>query len=147
MVAVSGPPARQPVRVPGAAGLADGERRAVFAGGRHYLVVRVGEKRYACPNRCPHFGIKLTGGRLSGSVLECRWHHWRLDFDTGGVDAEDATFATFETYDVSVDGADLVIAAYPRTRLAPLPGLDQGDGSGAAVAAGPCAPAATTVST
>lgn len=115
-------PSRAPIRVPGAADLADGERRAVFAAGRHYLLLRVGEKRYACPNRCPHFGIKLTAGRLEGSVLECRWHHWRLDFDTGAVEAEDATFATFETYAVTVDGMDLLIAAERRTALAPLPG-------------------------
>jgi nitrite reductase/ring-hydroxylating ferredoxin subunit len=116
------PPLRRPpIRVPGAADLADGERRAVFVGGRHYLILRVGDNRWASPNRCPHFGIKLTAGRLEGSVLECRWHHWRFDFDTGGVEAEDATFATFETHEVTVDGADLLIAQERRTSLTPLP--------------------------
>ena len=118
------PSARPSIRVPGAADLADGERRAVFVGGRHYLILRVGEKRYACPNRCPHFGIKLTAGRLEGSVLECKWHHWRFDFDTGGIEAEDATFATFETYAVTVDGPDLLIAAERRTSLTPLPAAE-----------------------
>jgi nitrite reductase/ring-hydroxylating ferredoxin subunit len=115
------PPPRQPVRAPirlvGAATLADGERRAVQSGGRSYLVIRDGEDRYACVNRCPHFGIRLNGGHLTGSVLECRWHHWRLDLASGAIDAQDSPFATFETYDVIVDGDDLLIAAEPKTRL------------------------------
>jgi nitrite reductase/ring-hydroxylating ferredoxin subunit len=114
-------PARAPVRLPGAATLADGEKRGVWAGGRNYVVARVGDHWYACPNVCPHLGIRLTGGRLDGSVLECRWHHWRLDLRTGAIDAVDSPFATFDTFDVTVDGDDLLIAGEPKTRLRRLP--------------------------
>ena len=110
-------PARPSVRVAGAATLADGERRAFQAGGRSYLIVREGERRYACANQCIHLGVKLSGGHLTGSVLECRWHHWRFDLRTGAVDADESPFSTFETYDVTVDGDDLVIAGIPKTAL------------------------------
>lgn len=110
-------PAGAPVRLPGAATLADGKLRGVLAGGRHYLIARVGDRWYATLNRCPHLGIRLTGGRLDGPVLECRWHHWRLNLSTGEIDAEESPFATFETYEVSVDGDDLLVAATPTTRL------------------------------
>lgn len=110
-------PAREPIRLPGANTLVDGERRAVHAGGHNYLIIRDGDKLYACPNKCPHFGIKLSAGYLVGSVLECRWHHWRLDLSTGTIDAEESPFGSFETYDVVADGEDLLIAGEAKTRL------------------------------
>jgi nitrite reductase/ring-hydroxylating ferredoxin subunit len=123
-------PATASVRLPGAATLADGEKRGVWAGGRNYVVARVGDDRYACLNRCPHLGIRLSGGRLDGSILECRWHHWRLDLDTGAIDAAESPFATFETYDVTVDGDDLVIAGEPKTRLRRLPPAEMATADG-----------------
>lgn len=114
-------PANAPVRLPGAATLAEGELRRAHGGGREYVIARVGDHRYACLNSCPHLGIRLSGGRLTGAVLECRWHHWRFDLGTGAIDAVESPFATFETYDVTVDGDDLVIAGEPKTRLRRLP--------------------------
>lgn len=105
------------VRVPGAADLADGEVRAATAGGRKVVVVRVGDERFASENRCLHLGVRLSDGHLDGTVLECRWHHWRFDFDSGAVDAADGSFESFTTYPVSVDGADLLIDPRPRTRV------------------------------
>jgi nitrite reductase/ring-hydroxylating ferredoxin subunit len=118
------------VRVPGAGDLADGELRAVTAGGRKLVVARVGDQRYACANRCPHYGIRLSDGHLEGSVLECRWHHWRFDLATGCVDAEESTLATIETYAVDVDGDDLVVRTTPRTRFTERPERPDGDGTG-----------------
>lgn len=97
--------------------LADGQRRAVKVDGRSFVVVRSGERRFACENRCLHVGVRLSDGFQRGAVLECRWHHWTYDLSTGAVGAEESPFESFETYDVTVDGADLVIAATPRTAL------------------------------
>jgi nitrite reductase/ring-hydroxylating ferredoxin subunit len=113
-------PAARPltgVRVPGAADLADGERRAVAAGNRRFVVVRDGDDRFACENRCLHLGVRLSAGVVHGSVLECRWHHWRYDLRSGTVEADDSPFASFETFAVVVDGPDLVIEAVPRTSV------------------------------
>lgn len=105
-------------RVPGGVAiLADRPLRPVQVAGRKLVVARVGESYYACPNRCPHFGIQLAGGRLEGHILECKWHHWRFDLSNGHIDAEESEFETTETYEVIRDGADLLISVEPRTRL------------------------------
>lgn len=107
-------------RVPGAADLADGELRGVQVGVRKYVLARVGDERFACENRCLHYGIKLSQGHLGGSTIECRWHHWRFDLRSGTIETPveaESDFESFNTYDVQVDGADLLISEEPRTRL------------------------------
>lgn len=105
------------IRVAGEGDLADGELRAVQAGGRKLVVVRVGDERWACANRCPHYGVRLSEGHLKGSVVECRWHHWKMDLATGSVEAEDSPLRSFETYRVLADGDDLLVDPRPRTRV------------------------------
>lgn len=80
------------------------------------MVVRDGDDWFACENRCLHVGVRLSEGTQRGSVVECRWHHWRYDLRSGRVSAEDSPFETFETFAVAVDGPDLVIDGVPRTR-------------------------------
>jgi nitrite reductase/ring-hydroxylating ferredoxin subunit len=105
------------IRVPAIGDLADGELRAITAAGRKLVVVRVGDDRFACPNQCLHLGVRLSDGHLHGSVVECRWHHWRFDLETGEVDAEDSPYGTFETYRVLADGDDLLVDPRPGTRV------------------------------
>jgi nitrite reductase/ring-hydroxylating ferredoxin subunit len=104
-------------RVPDASQPADGGRRAVVVGGRTFVIVRSGDERFACEDRCLHVGIRLSGAIQRDAVLECRWHHWRYDLRSGIVDAEDSPFESFTTFPVRVDGGDLVIDPEPRTRL------------------------------
>lgn len=113
----------QGARLPGMADLPDGEHRTAHAGGRRFVVVRSGDERYACENRCLHIGVRLSEGLQHGAVLECRWHHWKHDLSTGSILSDESPFATFETFDVTVDGEDLVIAATPRTVLRRRPRL------------------------
>lgn len=114
----AGEPVRRYHRVlDGVAALAERPLRAVQVAGRSIVVARVGENYYGCTNRCPHFGIRLSGGRLDGCILECKWHHWRFDLRDGRIDAEESEFETTETFEVLRDGADLLISVEPRTRL------------------------------
>ena len=104
-------------RVPGGASLADGEMRAAKVGNRALVLCRIGDERYACADRCPHYGIRLSEGTLDGSLLTCRWHHWCFDMRTGAVDEPSSTYESFETFDAWVDGDDLLVAVRPRTPL------------------------------
>lgn len=104
-------------RVPGGASLADGELRAAKVDGRSLVLGRKGEERYACADRCPHYGIRLSEGTLDGSVLTCRWHHWCFDLRTGAVDEPSESYESFETFEAWVDGDDLLVAIHPRTPL------------------------------
>jgi nitrite reductase/ring-hydroxylating ferredoxin subunit len=52
--------------------------------GRQILVVKAGERIFACANRCPHEGYPLLEGTLAnGCVLTCNWHNWKFDLATG----------------------------------------------------------------
>ena len=112
-----GPPRFAGGRVPDAEQPADGGRRAVAVGGRRLVIVRSGDERFACEDRCLHAGIRLSNAIQRDTVLECRWHHWKYDLRTGRVDAEDSPLECFTTYPVRVDGGDLVIDPTPRTRI------------------------------
>lgn len=97
------------LRIPGGAQIADGGRRVVTTGNVSYLVIRAGGRWYACENRCRHLGVRLSGGLVDGTVVECRWHHWRHDLSTGEIKADQPAPGRVATFDVAVDGADLVI--------------------------------------
>jgi nitrite reductase/ring-hydroxylating ferredoxin subunit len=97
------------LRIPGGAQIADGGRLVVTAGNVSYLVIRAGDRWYACENRCRHLGVRLSGGLVDGTVIECRWHHWRHDLSTGEIEADQPAPGRVETFDVAVDGSDLVI--------------------------------------
>ncbi len=121
------------IRVPGAELPADGGRRAVSAGGRTFVIVRSGDDRFACEDRCLHVGVRLSNAIQRDTVLECRWHHWKYDLRSGSVDAEDSPFDSFTTYPVRVEGDDLVIDLAPRTRIRRKPwDLDEPEQCGGA---------------
>ncbi len=41
-------------------------------------------------NRCPHAGGNLSGGQVSGGVVQCPWHQWEFDLDSGVCTHSDA---------------------------------------------------------
>jgi nitrite reductase/ring-hydroxylating ferredoxin subunit len=110
---------------------ADGGRRVVSVDGRKFVIVRSGDERFACEDRCLHAGIRLSAAIQRDTVLECRWHHWQYDLRTGCIDAEDSPLESFTTYPVRVDGDELVIDPTPRTRIRRKPwDLDNPDQCG-----------------
>lgn len=34
-------------------------------------------------NRCPHAGGNLSGGCVTGNIVQCPWHQWEFDLDRG----------------------------------------------------------------
>ena len=60
-----------------------GDRAVVEAGDREIVVLRVGGELHAFDNACPHQGNPLAEGEVLGDVLECAYHSWRFDLDTG----------------------------------------------------------------
>ena len=38
---------------------------------------------YAIDNTCPHAGGPLGEGHLDGCIVECPWHGWRFNVQTG----------------------------------------------------------------
>lgn len=57
----------------------DGKQLALFA---------VGDRIFACNNRCPHEGYPLIEGHVDGAagddcVLTCNWHNWKFRLASG----------------------------------------------------------------
>lgn len=61
----------------------EGRLRAVSAGGRSLLLTRVAGKACAVENRCPHFNLPMTRGRVEHGAIRCPWHGSRFDACTG----------------------------------------------------------------
>ena len=70
------------IRVEGA-GPAPGEMLALQADERYLVVCNVGGAFYALEDRCPHADVKLSTGRLEGTLLECPFHGGKVDVRDG----------------------------------------------------------------
>lgn len=66
--------------------LADGTMKEALAKGREILLARIGDEYYAADNRCPHMGVRLSQGKLEGTVVTCPRHGSQFDITDGGVE-------------------------------------------------------------
>lgn len=64
---------------------------------------RVGDAVYAVDDICTHAYVRLSGGTLAGTVIECPVHHARFDVATGRCLARPAT-EDLATYAVVIEG-------------------------------------------
>lgn len=91
--------------------LPEGRGRAFKAGRAVIAVFRVDRKVYALANRCTHKGASLCEGSLAheGTVVRCPWHNWSFDLSTGAncLDADER----IRTYEVKVDGDQVIVCA------------------------------------
>src|SRR5262245_61080811 len=71
------------IRVASLADVAEGTPTLVEAEGTPIVLVRAGERVYACNDICTHQGGPLSEGRLTGTRLACPWHGWMFDVKTG----------------------------------------------------------------
>lgn len=79
-------------------------RAVVKLEGKQLALFAVGERIYACNNRCPHEGYPLVEGHVTGApgecLLTCNWHNWKFELESGGnVYGGDA----LRTYPVRID--------------------------------------------
>ena len=70
------------VRVDGP-GPAPGEVQAVEAFARSIVLCNAAGRVYALEDRCPHADVKLSSGRLEGTLLECPLHGGKIDVRDG----------------------------------------------------------------
>ena len=70
--------------------------------GTRMVLVRAGERVYACAATCTHQGGPLHEGKLSGARLTCPWHGWMFDVRTGQC-LLPARGTSIATYPVRVD--------------------------------------------
>lgn len=72
-------------------------KAAVRVGPRQVALFRVGDRVFACDNRCPHEGYPLSEGHITEApvsprqdagdaaacLLTCNWHNWKFDLTDG----------------------------------------------------------------
>jgi len=105
----------------------DGDMTARRVDGHDVLLARLNGVVYAYENRCAHLGVALSEGRLDGSVLTCRAHHWQYDVRSGaGINPATACLRCFA---VKIEDGTVFVDVQ-----APSPDLpeaeDVGDGVG-----------------
>ncbi len=80
-----------------------------ISGTRVILVNRAGTLR-AVSNVCPHVSLPLTGGTVSGDNIVCPFHGSEFDLSTGECVAGPAMGDSISTYEVRMEGDDVLIA-------------------------------------
>lgn len=87
---------------------------------------RRGDQYHAFSDACPHMGTSLADGRLVGNFVQCHWHGWKYDLDTGKSDVRE--WACIEIYPTRIEGDELwVELPEPVDPQAPLGAAAEGE--------------------
>ncbi len=120
-------PSRQPHVVAKAAEFPVGSRKIVKVRGREIGVFHTVAGLFAVRNSCPHQAAPLCLGTVTGTtlpslpgeyvwgkegeVLRCPWHGWEFDLTTGVGLYDPYRHERVATYEVAVEGDDVVLFA------------------------------------
>jgi nitrite reductase/ring-hydroxylating ferredoxin subunit len=84
-----------------------GKMKHVEVEGIEIMIANVEGKFYAVGDRCPHLNAKVSEGTLNKTIVTCPRHLSTFDVSTGRVIS--GTRSSLPSYDVKVDGDDLLI--------------------------------------
>lgn len=84
------------------------EGRAVTLGDRQIAVFNLGDRFAAIDNECPHNGGPLCDGIVSGTVVVCPLHGWKIDLGSGAVQQPQVPVCV-ETFPVRVEAGIIQI--------------------------------------
>ncbi|MFQ5668990.1 MAG: Rieske (2Fe-2S) protein [Acidobacteriota bacterium] len=105
---MAGPGKARPfTRVAHADDIREGRGCAVTLEGVQVAVFRRRARYFAVSDRCPHMGASLSEGIFKGGTVQCHWHGWCFDVATG--ECEQKPWARLPTYEVRVQGGDLLL--------------------------------------
>lgn len=83
--------------------LEPGQTRCTNVAGREMLICKTEHGYHAFDNDCPHAGMPLTDGDVTGCVITCPYHGYAYDIRDGrNVDFPDDVPLT--TYPIRVEG-------------------------------------------
>lgn len=96
-------------RVASLAELPPGSLTGVEVGHTALCIANTDGTVYAFQDNCSHRDFLLHTGELEGTRLECAWHGAQFDITTGRAIRLPA-IKPIRTYDVRVDGDDILVA-------------------------------------
>jgi 3-phenylpropionate/trans-cinnamate dioxygenase ferredoxin component len=96
------------VRVCALSELADEEARAFEVSGAEGILIRSGDRLFACERYCTHEEFPLEFGQLSGTILRCTYHGAEFDLESGAVVSPPAT-RPLAIYPARVEAGDVLV--------------------------------------
>lgn len=63
--------------------LLNGEMMGCQLGGNKVLIIKIDDRIFAYEDRCAHFGMPLSQGKLDEQTLTCFAHEWQYDVCSG----------------------------------------------------------------
>ncbi|HEX7708776.1 MAG TPA: Rieske 2Fe-2S domain-containing protein [Thermoanaerobaculia bacterium] len=84
-----------------------GRARACDAGGRTIALYHTASGFFATDNVCPHRGGPLADGDLIGNEINCPWHLWSFDVESGLCPGNPEV--TLETHELKIDGERILV--------------------------------------
>ncbi len=100
-------------RVAALADIEDGKPFPVSLDDVPLALYRVDGALHAVADVCSHEYVRLSGGALTGAIVECPLHHARFDVTTGRCVARPAERG-LATYPVRIEGDAVLVATEPR---------------------------------
>ncbi len=98
------------VRVAAAADIREGEPFSARLRDIDIGLYRIGDNVYALDDTCPHEFALLSEGFVEGTAIECPLHQARFEIATGAL-IEGPAPCGVRTYEVRIEGADVLVAA------------------------------------
>ncbi|MDX0001592.1 Rieske 2Fe-2S domain-containing protein [Sinorhizobium meliloti] len=98
---------------------------AASVAGEDFVVFRGDEGRIGVLiDRCPHRGMRLSRGRVTGGTLECPYHGWRFDVNGCGQSPANPGITPRARAVEVTEAGGVVWIRRPRPDSTPLPSLD-----------------------
>jgi nitrite reductase (NADH) small subunit len=85
------------------------EGRAVRLGSREIAIFNLGDRFLAVANQCPHRSGPLADGIVSGGMVICPLHAWKVDLESGKVARPADAAACVETFRARVEAGSVLV--------------------------------------
>ncbi len=85
------------------------EGRAVHLGSRVIAIFNLGDRFLAVANQCPHRSGPLGDGIVSGGMVVCPLHAWKVDLESGQVARPADVASCVETFRARVEDGDVLV--------------------------------------
>jgi nitrite reductase (NADH) small subunit len=101
------------------------EGRAVKVGNREIAIFNLGDRFLAVDNRCPHQGGPLADGIVSGAVVVCPLHAWKISLEPGeGMNSASAS-SCVETFRTRVEHGFIFLQLGDNSRMGHEDGMQE----------------------
>jgi nitrite reductase (NADH) small subunit len=101
------------------------EGRSVRIGSREIAIFNLGDRFLAVENRCPHKGGPLSEGIVSGSLVVCPLHSWKIDLECGAIKKPADIGACVKRFSTRVEDGIVSIEVPVASVQGMLPGLPE----------------------